>query len=72
MRSHFEEIVQNFELERVGGAPKSHQLTPLRVGSGNIATIISLIPSMENIVTQVGSNTLGICGTHNSLSLQDQ
>ena len=29
MRSHFEEIVQNFELKRFGGALKGHQLTPI-------------------------------------------
>jgi hypothetical protein len=28
MRSHFE-VVQNFELNRIGGAPKGHQFTPL-------------------------------------------
>ena len=30
IRSHFEKLVQNFELKRIGGAPKGHQLTPLR------------------------------------------
>ena len=29
MKSYFGEVVQNFELKRVGGAPKGHQLTPL-------------------------------------------
>ena len=29
MRSHFGKIVQTFELKRVRGAPKGHQLTPL-------------------------------------------
>ena len=28
LRSHFQEVVQNFELKRVGGAPKGHQLRP--------------------------------------------
>ena len=29
MRSQFEKLIQNFELKKVGGAPKDHQLTPL-------------------------------------------
>ena len=29
MRSYFKKIVQNFELKRVGGAPKSHLFAPL-------------------------------------------
>ena len=29
MRSQFGESVQNFELKRVGGAPKGHQYAPL-------------------------------------------
>jgi len=29
MRSQFGESVQNFELKRVGGAPKGHQFAPL-------------------------------------------
>ena len=29
IKSHFGELVQNFELRRVGGAPKGYQLTPL-------------------------------------------
>ena len=28
LRSHFQ-VVQNFELKRIGGAPKDHQITPL-------------------------------------------
>ena len=30
MISQFEKLVQNFEVKRVGGAPKGHQLTPLK------------------------------------------
>jgi len=29
MRSHFGGVVQNFELKRVGGAPKDYQFAPL-------------------------------------------
>ena len=29
MRSNFGKVVQNFELKRVGGAPKGYQITPL-------------------------------------------
>ena len=29
MRSYFNEVVQNFELKRVGGGPKGHQFAPL-------------------------------------------
>jgi hypothetical protein len=29
LRSHFEELLQNFELKMIGGATKDHQLTPL-------------------------------------------
>ena len=29
MRSYFKKLVQNFELERIGGAHKGYQLTPL-------------------------------------------
>ena len=29
MSFHFGEVVQNFELKRVGGAPKGHPLAPL-------------------------------------------
>jgi len=28
MKSHFEKLVQNFKLKRVGRTPKDHQLTP--------------------------------------------
>jgi len=34
MEYHFGEVVQNFELKRVGGAPKGHPLTPLAVWQG--------------------------------------
>ena len=30
MISQFEKLVQNFEVKSVGGAPKGHQLTPLK------------------------------------------
>ena len=36
MRSHFKEVVQDFELKRVGGVPKNHQLTPLGLVHTNI------------------------------------
>ena len=29
MRYDFGEVVQNFELKRIGGAPKDHQFAPL-------------------------------------------
>ena len=29
MRFNFREVAQIFELKRIGGAPKGHQLTPL-------------------------------------------
>jgi len=35
MRSQFEKVVQNFELKRVGGAPKDYQLTPLGITTVN-------------------------------------
>ena len=34
MKSHFEKLVKNFELKKVRGTPKGHQLTPL----GSIAS----------------------------------
>jgi len=31
MKSHLEKVVQNFELKRVGGAPKDHLFAPLKL-----------------------------------------
>ena len=39
MKYHFEEVVQNFELKRVGGVPKNHPLTPLYLADMQISSI---------------------------------
>ena len=39
-RSQFGELVQNFELKRIGGAPKGHQFAPLK-------DIISAFPLLQ-------------------------
>jgi len=38
--SHFEKVVQNIELQRVGGAPKDHPFSPPNINYQNMAVKI--------------------------------
>ena len=63
MTSQFGELVQNFELKRVGGAPKSHQFAPLVV-------IFNLLLPM--IITLLGIWIfLGVSSTSLLLTIYD-
>ena len=49
MRSYFKEVVQNFELKRVGGGPKGHQFAPIFFIIISIMVVfLYMIPNKKN------------------------
>jgi len=55
--SYFREVVQNFKLKRVGGAPKGHLFAPL-LELKLMGIILSMILGLENSGKSLSKNTI--------------